>query len=250
MKAPRDTWPYLVGFLMGAGLFWLGWSKVEKAGTPFVDQAITTLVVRPVLAETGWDGAVVKDPDSSAPLGVRYAPSGAKQLTAVRPSWGDKQADNAAPGELRTIRLNPPLAKLDPRTADGSPVSLSILPEKSTQDRQDGYVRVPPGRYKFLATAEGHLPDAVEVDLSPGEVKKLTVELKKIPAPPKTPAPPPVSQPAVSEAPPPLPSYPSPPVYQPRPQPRPRPRPQPQTRFTPVAPARPVQPAPVFTPFP
>jgi hypothetical protein len=223
---------------MGVCLFYLGWTQVEKAGTPFVDEKRTTLVVRPANSDTGWDGAWVKDPDLSGPLGVRYVPFQAKELSAQRPSWGETKVENASPGELRTLRLEPPLAKLDPRTKDGTEVSLSVLPDKEEKPRLEGYVRIAPGRYKFLASAKGHIPKPIDIVLSAGEVKRFTVELKELPKPPT------VSRPVnvVRQPPPPPPSY--------RPAPRPRPRPRPQPRFTPVAPEPPVRPAPVFTPFP
>jgi hypothetical protein len=242
MSSLGNIWSYILGLVVGVGLFYLGWSQVQKAGTPFVDSQSTTLVVRPANADTGWDGAVVKDPDSSGPLGVRFVPSEAKQLTAQRDAWGELNADNASPGQVTTLRLDPPLSKLDPRTEDGTEVSLSVLPDKDGQPRSDGYIRIAPGRYKFLATAEGHVPKSIDLELSAGVVKKLTVDLKKLPKPP--PVAPPVN--VVRQPPVPPPRY--RPVARPRPYPRPRPRPRP--RFTPVAPKPPPRPAPVFTPYP
>ena len=153
---------FLAATFLGFGLFYLGWSGVEKDGSPFVDQDQTTLVVRPAHAETGWDGAVVKDPDSSDPLGVRYVPADARKISAQRDSWGTQSTDNARAGELRTIRLTAPRAKLNPRTSDGTAVKLALLPGKDDQPREAGYIRVAPGKYKFLATADGHIPQAID----------------------------------------------------------------------------------------
>lgn len=243
---------YLAALLLGCGLFYLGWSGVDKPGSPFVDQDQTTVVVRPAQAETGWDGAVVKDPDASDPLGVRYLPADARKVTARRDSWGSKTSDNARAGELRTVRLSAPAAKLNPRTSDGTAIKLAELPKKVDKPREQGYIRVAPGKYKFLATAEGHIPQTVDLSLSAGQVKNLTIELKKIPVPPRPAAPPPsVSPPPSAQPRPPTPYYPA----RPAPQPRYQPPPQPQPRFTPVAPAPPPRiaqpdPEPVFTPFP
>ena len=242
---------YLAASVLGLGLFYLGWSGVEKAGSPFVDQDQTTLVVRPAQAETGWDGAVVKDPDASDPLGVRYLPADARKVTARRDSWGSETTDNARAGELRTVRLSAPAAKLNPRTSDGTAIKLAELPDKVDKPREEGYIRVAPGPYKFLATAEGHIPQTVDLSLSAGQVKNLTIDLKKIPVPPRpAAAPPSISPPPIAQPRPPV-RYPVRPAAPTRYQPRP----QPQPRFTPVAPAPPPRvsqpaPEPVFTPFP
>ena len=244
------AYSYLAALLMGVALFYFGWTGVTKTGLPFVDENQTTLVVRPAQAETGWDGAVVKDPDAGDPLGTRYIPAEARELTAQRDSWGTVKVENARAGGLRTVRLTAPPAKLDPRTSDGTAVELAVLPDKKKQPRKAGYIRIAPGKYKFLATAEGHIPKAVDLSFSAGEVKKLTIDLKKLPIPPR-PAPPAVQPPTVSQ-PPPV-RYPVRAAPPSRPQYRPQPQPQP--RFTPVDPkpaprvAQPV-PEPVFTPFP
>jgi hypothetical protein len=242
---------YLTASLLGCGLFFLGWSGVDKPGSPFVDQDQTTIVVRPAQAETGWDGAVVKNPDASDPLGVRYLPADARKVLVRRDSWGSQSAENPRPGEMRTVRLSAPPAKLDPRTSDGTAIKLVELPSKVDKPREAGYIRVPPGRYKFLATAVGHIPQTIDLTLSAGQVQNFTVDLKKIPIPLR----PAAASTSVSPPPTTRPSSPAHYPARPAPQPRYQPAPRPQPRFTPVAPAPPPRiaqpvPEPVFTPFP
>ena len=240
---------YIFSAFLGLCLFILAWSSWSPSPVRTDPADSLQLVVRPVNALVE-EGGIALSPSSSQ--GLFSLSSEGSKVTVEREAWGRQSLDLRASSNLSTVRLKPPLAKLQARTSNGKMVRLQTLPGKEAQEPKDGYIRLEPGRYRFLAQAEGHIPRDLSLELAAGEVRKLTVDLKEIPQAPKPATPVPVAPPPRATFPVQVPrSYqPPPPLPRARPQPRPEPRPLP--RFTPVAPRpQPVQaePAPLFTPL-
>lgn len=200
--------------LAGLVLFLVGWFCFDKAPLPVMPDK-PVIVARPVQGELSSAGS---------------------EWTLRRKFWESDKGVVKPRDLLLVLRCKPPEAKFDPRTVDKTPIKLTNLASQESLKRNGKFFRLPAGPYEMLAEAEGHVPQKLSIELSPGELKTLEVALKEIPKPPTPPTRPVYSAP------------PRRPLYRPRPAPRPRPRPRP--RFTPVAKPRPVRPVPLFTPLP
>ena len=221
-------------------LFYAGWSTVEKEPVRGTPTSQTIVVVRPL-------GTSLNRSDDVSILEGEVGKYQLKRRVPIleisKPSWGEAEVEIEPGRPVKTVRLTPPSVIFDPITKNGTKIELKTLPDKEVLERNDGFYRLKPGRYQFVATAKDHLPDTLSVFFRPGEKKKQVVSLKEIPKPPDlTPTRPrpslPVSRPTQ--------------VIQPRPTYRPPPR-RPAPRFTPVAPPpkpKETHPVPFFTPVP
>lgn len=227
--------------LAGLVSFLAGWSFVRKAPEPAPPGPESVLVIRPVNATVEIPS--LKKGDRPGEFRVNL---GDNEIQLSREGWPSSSVEVESGTPVVALRLTPPPAKLKAVTSEGDAVTFRLLPSKEQLKTEGSYIRLAPGHYELLAESAGYVPERVPLDLTPGEVKELKLNLKRI----LFPVPVPVPRPALPAEP-----YPDPPPPQPKPYSPPRvsyPQPTvPQPRFTPVAPPPlPPQPEPFFTPVP
>lgn len=223
-------------WLIGIGLFYAGWSSIEKSPERERGNAGTKLVVRPLGTSLSREQSAESTKQA---LGEFQLVDYKSQLDIRKPSWKTATLSLDPGCPIKTVRLEAPEATFNPITEDGTRVDLKTLPTKTKLERSEGTYSLQPGRHEFVASAEGHLPDSLSVFLRPGEDKKLVVSLKELPKPPVLRRRQPRPRRSTYR-----PSRPTRPTYRPR---------RPVPKFTPVAaPAkpRPRDPVPLFTPVP
>lgn len=225
--------------LAGLVSFLAGWSFVEKEPEPVAPGSESVLVVRPL-------NATVKA--RSLTLGERpgefHGVLKGQGVEISREGWPSLERVLESPEPVFALRLSPPPAKLRAVTAEGEVVNFRLLPSKEELSSKGLYLHLEPGHYELLAEAQGYVPERVPLDLKPGEMRELTLNLKRLLVPDPIPKPQP-SIPTVAPQPRP---YSPPQVSAP---PAPAPAPVPKPRFTPIEPPpRPTVPEPFFTPIP
>lgn len=237
----------LLPVISGLLLFVVGW--LSNARPPLTEPE-NQLYVSPAPVKL----TLLKGP---APVKVadRWLLDGPLSLELSRDGWPKKTLRVEAEPGVTAIRIPIPRATLSVTVKDDEKVEVEFLtlPQKSKVASAQGQARLEAGSHELLLSAPGYLPQRLSVELRPGELKKVAVDLERIPglaipstgSPPRrvpsASAPPSWSPPArVPSAAPPW----SPPAARP-------PR-APAPRFTPVPPAPrsgTPDPQPMFTPI-
>ena len=245
--------PLLAGLL----LFWVGWSA--NSPTPVLTPP-SLLAVGPGEPELVSLKGIAPTPVPQVP--GRWQVSTESSVELRRQGWPSKQVRIPREPGVTALRLPAPRATLSVAVKgdDSAEVSMVSLPKKSEIPTAQGQTRLEAGPHELLVSAEGYLPQRLSVNLIPGEVKKVTLDLKAVPGFPfglpnlpssvEVPVPPsvPPSVSGIRTAPPVRQTW-EPPT---RPVVRQPPPVQPVPRFTPVAPPPRVgtpDPVPLFTPI-